>query len=163
MITINGLPAHPLVIHLVVVLLPLAAVGAVLVATRATWRRAWGIPVFLLALLGTVAVPIATETGDQLRDAIGGGGPLVAIHQHRAEYLLPYAIAFTVTALATVLLGWHTDRVADPARARTQAVITRVLAVLAVVSGIVVSALVIWIGDAGASAVWQGIGATRGG
>jgi hypothetical protein len=163
MITINCLPAHPLVIHLVVVLLPLAAVGAVLVATRAAWRRAWGIPVFLLALLGTVAVPIATETGDQLRDAIGGGGPLVAIHQHRAEYLLPYAIVFTVTALATVLLGWHTDRVADPARARTQAVITRVLAVLAVVSGIVVSALVIWIGDAGASAVWQGIGATRGG
>jgi hypothetical protein len=163
MITINGLPAHPLVIHLVVVLLPLAAVGAVLVATRAAWRRAWGIPVFLLALLGTVAVPIATETGDQLRDAIGGGGPLVAIHQYRAEYLLPYAIVFTVTALATVLLGWHTDRVADPARARTQAVITRVLAVLAVVSGIVVSALVIWIGDAGASAVWQGIGATRGG
>ena len=163
MIIINGLPAHPLIIHLVVVLLPLAAIGAVLLAARVTWQRTLGIPVLLLALVGTIAVPLATETGDQLSNAIGGGGPLVAIHQQRAGHLLPYAILFTVLVLLTVALRGYTDRTADPRQAQTQALITRALAVLAAVSGIVVTGLVVWIADAGASAVWQGIGATKAG
>ena len=38
--TIDGLPAHPLFVHLPVVLIPLAFIGAILVLAVAKWRRA---------------------------------------------------------------------------------------------------------------------------
>lgn len=163
MLTINGLPAHPLLVHAVVVLLPLAAIGTLAVAARPLWRRTLGVPVLLLAAVGTLAVPLVTTTGDQLRAAIGGGGPLVEIHEERADHLLPYAIAFVVLLLATLVAGRRADRsvTADPgqlAPARWGARLTTVLAVLAAVLGVVVTGLVVWIGDAGASAVWQGVG-----
>jgi len=37
--TINGLPLHPLLVHAVVVLLPLAAVGSIIIAVVPKWRR----------------------------------------------------------------------------------------------------------------------------
>jgi hypothetical protein len=158
MITVNGLAAHPLVIHAVVVLLPLAAAGTLLVAARPTWRRNLGVPVFLLALVGALAVPIATETGDQLKRALGGGGRLVQIHEQRADRLLPYTILFAASLLATLVVGRRADRVEDSGQV---AGITAGLGVLAAVSGLVVTGLVIWVADAGAMAVWQGVGTGR--
>ena len=35
---INGLPVHPLVVHAVVVLVPLAALGTIAIALRPAWR-----------------------------------------------------------------------------------------------------------------------------
>jgi hypothetical protein len=90
-ITIDGLPAHPLLVHAVVVLFPLAAVGTLAVVARPVWRRGFGVPVFLVALVGLIAVPLTTTTGEQLKTALGGGSPLVAVHEQRAEHLLPYA------------------------------------------------------------------------
>ena len=40
---INGLPVHPLVVHAVVVLLPLAALGTIALAVRPAWRRPYGV------------------------------------------------------------------------------------------------------------------------
>lgn len=124
-LTVAGLPLHPLVVHAVVVLLPLAAIGTVTVAVRPALRRTLGIPVLLVALAGTVAVPSATLSGQRLRASMGGGSPLVAEHAARAPALLPAAALFVV------------------------------LAGLAVVAGIVTAALVVWIGHAGAGAVWS--------
>ena len=66
MLTLGGVPAHPLVVHAVVVLLPLAAVGTLLVVARPLWRQQLGVWVLLLALAGVAAVPVATQTGEQL-------------------------------------------------------------------------------------------------
>jgi hypothetical protein len=161
MLTFNGLPVHPLIVHAVVVLLPLAAVGSLLVAARPTWRRNLGVPVLLLAAVGTSAVPVAEKTGDQLKAAIGGGGPPVRIHELRADHLLPYALVFVVLLLATLIIGRHADRVEEVGAARPLTRATTGLAVLTAVFGIVVTGLVVWIGDAGAAAVWQGVGAGR--
>lgn len=51
---VNGLPVHPLVVHAVVVLLPLAIVGTILVAVRPTWRRAYGPLVVVASALSVV-------------------------------------------------------------------------------------------------------------
>jgi len=162
MVTIGGLPAHPLIVHAVVVLLPLAAVGTLAVAARPRWRRNLGVPVFLIALVGVLAVPVAEQTGEQLQGLLGGGGPLVEVHEQRADHLLPYAVLFLVLLLATLLLG----RVADRTEAagehggqlRVRVRLTTSAAVLAAISGLVVTGLVVWIGDAGATAVWSGVG-----
>lgn len=162
MITVGGLPAHPLVVHAVVVLLPLAALGTLAVAARPTWRRNLGVPVFLIALVGVLAVPVAVQTGEQLQGLLGGGGPLVEVHKQRAGHLLPYAVLFLALLLATLLLGRVADRTEaageHDGQLRVRVRLTTSAAVLAAIAGLVVTGLVVWIGDAGATAVWSGVG-----
>lgn len=157
MLTVDGIPLHPLVIHGVVVLLPLSALGAVLVAVRPKWRRAFGVPVLLVALVGVGAVPVATQTGGQLRDSLPGPNPAIALHQERGETLLPYAIGFLALLTVAVILGIRDDRAAATPGGAAVATTSRLVtlaAVLAAVAGLVVTGLVIWIGDSGAAAVW---------
>ncbi|HEY2207174.1 MAG TPA: DUF2231 domain-containing protein [Pseudonocardia sp.] len=182
MFLIGGLPAHPLVVHAVVVLLPLAALGAIAVAARPAWRRSLGIPVLLIGLVGVFAVPVATRTGGQLEEAVGHGNPLIQIHEGRADLLLPWALLFGVFLLATVLVGRYADRAAgvtagagsaaggadasgapsgrpEPAGGAARlTLVTRLTGVAAALLGIVVAGLVVWIGDAGATATWSGVG-----
>jgi hypothetical protein len=54
-----GLPAHPLVVHAAVVLVPLAALAFVATGWRAAWRQAYYLPIMLLAVAGSVASWIA--------------------------------------------------------------------------------------------------------
>ena len=69
--------------------------------------------------------------------------------------------AVVVLLLATLIIGRHADRVEEVGAARPLTRATTGLAVLTAVFGIVVTGLVVWIGDAGAAAVWQGVGAGR--
>ena len=169
MLTVGGIPAHPLVIHAVVVLLPLAAVGTVLVVARPVWRQQLDIWVLILAAIGVVSVPVAVQTGEQLKTALGGGGELVEIHENRAETLLIPALIFLVLLAATVIAGRRaraTVRTGGPGAAHaivsdtaTLQRVTLITGILAAVAGLVVAGLVVWIGDAGATAAWSGVGA----
>lgn len=163
MLTVDGIPAHPLVVHAVVVLLPLSAVGTLLVVARPLWRRQLGVWVLLLAAGGTFAVPVAARTGEQLKESLGGGSPLVAIHEERAETLLIPALIYLALLAATVVVGRRADALSGDAPGAAHAVaartgslrVTLILGVLAALAGIVVTGLVVWIGHAGSVAVWQ--------
>ena len=50
--TIFGLPTHVLVVHFVVVLLPLAAIGAVIMAIKQRWSVRFGPIVVVIAFVG---------------------------------------------------------------------------------------------------------------
>jgi len=160
---IDGIPLHPLVVHAVVVLLPLAAVGAVVIAVRRSWRRTLGIPVLLVALAGVAAIPMATSTGSQLYAALGVQNPVLEIHMQRASWLLPVALAFLLllggavfTELAAVRaeVGAHAAPAASPTRYRA----ATGLSVLAALTGLATTVIVVLVGHAGSTAVWQGIG-----
>ena len=159
---IDGIPLHPLVVHAVVVLLPLAALGAVVIAVQRSWRRSLGIPVLLVALVGVASVPMATTTGTQLYAALGGQNPVIDIHMQRASLLLPVALAFLVllgggvlTELAIVRaeVGAHAARAATETRYR----VATGLSVLAALTGIAVVVIVVLVGHAGSTAAWQGV------
>jgi hypothetical protein len=159
---IDGIPLHPLVVHAVVVLLPLAALGAVVIAVSRVWRRTLGVPVLLVTLVGVAAVPMATTTGAQLWTALGGANPLIDVHAQRASWLLPVALLFLVLVAAAVLTERATARAEAGAHARTTTA-TRAraasgLSVLAALAGLAVTAVVVWVGHAGSVVVWQGIG-----
>ncbi|MDT0352055.1 DUF2231 domain-containing protein [Pseudonocardia charpentierae] len=163
MLTVDGIPAHPLVVHAVVVLLPLAAVATLLVVARPVWRRHLGVWVLLLAAAGVFAIPVATTTGEQLKQSLGGGGPLIEIHEERAETLLIPALVYLALLAATVLVGRRADAAVDgpgAAHATRSNVgslhrITVITGVLAALAGLAVTGLVVWIGHAGSAAVWQ--------
>ncbi|MFC3996210.1 hypothetical protein ACFOVU_09810 [Nocardiopsis sediminis] len=63
MTTINGLPAHVLLVHAVVTLLPLAALLLVLTAVWPMARRLLAGPNAILALVVVFLVPITVEAG----------------------------------------------------------------------------------------------------
>jgi hypothetical protein len=165
MLTVDGIPAHPLVVHAVVVLLPLAAVGTLLVVARPVWRQQLGVWVLLLALGGVAAVPVATQTGEQLEHALGRS-ELIKIHEERADTLLIPALIFLMLLAATVLTGRRAGaRVDGPGAAHaltgttaTLPRITLITGVLAALAGLVVTGLVVWIGHAGSAAAYSGIG-----
>jgi hypothetical protein len=125
--------------------------------------------VLLLALVGVAAVPVATQTGEQLEHAIGGEeNPLIHIHEERAETLLVPALIFLVLLAATVLAGRRlaaVTRLDGPGAAHATVTdpstlqrVTAVTGVLAAVAGLVVTGLVVWIGHAGSTAAWSGVG-----
>jgi hypothetical protein len=113
--TVAGLPVHPLVVHAVVMLIPLAALGAVLVAVRPAWRQIYGVPTLVLAVSGLACVPIATASGTALAADHGGHeSAALELHIARADAVLPATIVFAVLLAAAVLMGRHADRATEP-------------------------------------------------
>ena len=101
--TVNGLPLHPLVVHVVVVLLPLAVIGAIGISVWPAMRRHLGLLVLLFSVVGLLAVPVATSSGEQFRDRIGAAR-LVRKHQEYAGNLLPYTAILVVLLLLTMVI-----------------------------------------------------------
>ncbi len=64
------LPAHILLVHYTVVMIPLACVAAVLLALRPRWRRRYGWA--LLALMATVVVStmLSVSSGEEFEDVL---------------------------------------------------------------------------------------------
>ena len=64
-----GVPTHPLAVHAPVVLVPIGAVVAVVLAVRSDWRRriSWGWPVAVFILV--VLLFIAKESGESAAEA----------------------------------------------------------------------------------------------
>ena len=46
-----GLPAHPLLVHAPIVLVPLCLVAAIFMAAKPEWRRRFGVPTAVLAVV----------------------------------------------------------------------------------------------------------------
>jgi uncharacterized membrane protein len=143
---INGIPLHPLVVHAIVVLLPLATLGTIVIAVHPTWRRPYGPLVVAAALVATVLCPVATSSGEELEKRVGDPGQHAAL----GDTLVWFALALLVTSAALVWLErrhQRTDQVRRPA-------FLSVLAVVAVVVALASAVQVYRVGDSGARAAW---------
>lgn len=143
--TVFGLPAHPLIVHATVVLVPL---GALLVLLHAVWpaaRRRLGIVTPLVALVGLVLTPLSTESGENLEHMIGESAAIEK-HSELADGLLPWMIGLFVMAVVVYVLG---RRAVGP---KALGIVAAVLAVVAVVG---VTQQVVRIGHSGAEATWS--------
>ncbi len=143
--TIAGLPLHPLVVHAVIVLVPLAALGALVVSVRPTWDRTYGWLVVLTALVATGSSVVAKLSGEQLASRVG----FPADHAQIAT-LMPL---FSGLLLIAVSALWWWDRKGEqtPDRMRT------VLAVLTTLTAVFALIWAIRAGHSGATAVWKPI------
>ncbi|MFB9236627.1 DUF2231 domain-containing protein [Plantactinospora siamensis] len=101
--TVNGLPLHPLVVHAVVVLLPLGALGVIALAVRPAWRHRYGVLVAAITLVATVLIPVATDSGETLEAHVGDPGR----HAELGDQLLYFALPLLLAALALAWLGWR--------------------------------------------------------
>ena len=95
---VNGLPAHILLVHFTIVVLPTAAAATVVSAAWPAARRRLGIVTPLIALIGLICVPISVSAGNWLFARVHHT-PLILRHQKLAHGLLPWAIALFVVAV----------------------------------------------------------------
>lgn len=160
---INGLPVHPLVVHAIVVLLPLAVLGTLAIALRPSWRVRYGVLVVAAAAVATVLVPVATSSGEALERRVGDPGR----HAELGDQLIWFAIPLLVLSAALVWVQWRRER---PERGltgdgRTGAAggrtLPRVVAVLAVVAAVACGVQVYRVGDSGARAAWGDVPAPQ--
>ena len=146
--TFRGLPVHALVVHGVVVLVPLAAIGLIAIAVRPAWRRPYAPLVALLATAGLALVPVATMSGQKLEERVNAGGVVakqIQDHEDMARLVIWPTLAMWLVALLLLVM----DR-----RGRSGPPMT-VLAVVAVLVALAAAGQVAIAGELGSTAVWK--------
>ncbi|MET7452128.1 DUF2231 domain-containing protein [Streptomyces sp. NPDC005574] len=158
---VNGLPAHVLIVHFVVVLIPLCALAVVVGAVWPSAARRMGVVLPLLALVTLASVPLASHAGEWLEERVAGTA-LVRRHAELGDGLLPWAAGLFLLA---IVVWWAARRSAaaeagsaeqaGPVASRSASVVRVAAAVLCV--GVAAGAVVdvYRIGDSGAKAAWQ--------
>jgi predicted membrane protein DUF2231 len=175
LITVGGLPAHPLLLHAVVVLVPLTTLAALAVAIRGPWRRGGTVLVALGAVVCALTAFLTMEAGEQLLTALSAGGhlsPDFGEHDKWGTYTWYATIPFAVLAVVTAVLARRgrpapahsagtartstaaTSTAATTTAAATTGVGTTVLAWLTVLAGIAACVFTVLAGDSGSRAVW---------
>jgi uncharacterized membrane protein len=159
---INGMPLHPLILHVPVIGIPLAFLLAVLFAVPRTrvWAR-W--PLALTVLGATAATFAAKQSGEALKARMGlkSGNPvgdLIERHEALANQLFYIMLGYSVIAVAAVLLVPRrvpaTDEGATPGRS-SRGPLGPVLLLLLVVAAAVALVWTARVGDIGSRAVWN--------
>ncbi|PUA81911.1 DUF2231 domain-containing protein [Nocardioides currus] len=152
---IDGIPLHPLVVHAVVVLLPLATLGTIAIVARPAWRLRFGPLVVAAAALSTALIPVATSSGEALERRVGDPGR----HAELGDQLIWFAVPLLLLSAALVWLEWRRGRPGAPVGSRT---LLNVVAALVVVAALASAVQVYRVGDSGARAAWSDAGTTAG-
>ncbi len=145
---VNGLPLHPLVVHAVVVLLPLAVLGTLAIAARPGWRRPYGPLVVGVALVATLLVPVATASGEALEQHVDKPEHHAAL----GDQLIWFAIPLLLAAAALV---WLDRRQGAGRSAPGPSFLPVVVTAVAVVAALATGVQVYRVGDSGARAAWH--------
>ncbi|SNY59436.1 DUF2231 domain-containing protein [Paractinoplanes atraurantiacus] len=154
MSTINGLPAHILLVHAVVVLLPLSAFLLVLTAWWPAARSRLAGPNAVLSAGVVALVPLTTSAGEWLERRVP---PTELVHRH-AE-LGDTALFYAVPVAALALIVWWRRREESSRRtylAPASPAVTYAVAALSVAVAVAGVYGTYRIGDSGSKAAWTG-------
>ena len=147
---ISGVPLHPLVVHAVVVLVPVAALGVLVMGLLPRWRRDYSGLVLAITVVAAALVPVAMRTGEELVDSLGAAD-LVDRHSELGERMIWFALPLLAAAIAM----WWLGRKQRAGRAVGTG-LNVVLSLLAIVAAVAATVQMVMIGHSGATAVWSG-------
>jgi hypothetical protein len=152
---LNGVPLHPLVVHAVVVLGPLAALTGVAYAAVPRWRWLLRWPLVALAAVVAVVAWVAVAAGEDLLAARPELGPIVAEHHDYGETLRLWAVGFlAASALAAWSMGGPSALASGRGASESVAKVGIAAGVVLVVASVGLVVYVYLAGDSGATAVW---------
>ncbi|MGV9711624.1 hypothetical protein ACWDTI_13280 [Gordonia sp. NPDC003424] len=156
MTTIGGLPAHPLLVHLAVVAIPLAALLAIVAVVWPEARRWLGPITPAVALVALVITPLTTSTGESLAEQFAQPSPDLAKHMDLGSEMIAWVgPLFVSVALFWALNStWLSPRISERLSPLMIRILWWVLAVIVLVSAIGSLVMVIRVGDLGARSVW---------
>jgi hypothetical protein len=146
--TVNGLPAHVLFVHFIVVLGPLTAILAILCAVWPAARQRLVWLVVALSVLTAALTPLTTEAGEWLQHRLGPS-PTVDAHAELGDTMLYFSLALLVAAVLLAVVHLRAGR-GQP----LPSALAIIVAVFVVVAGVATIVQVYRIGDSGAKATW---------
>jgi hypothetical protein len=162
-----GIPAHPLFVHVPAVLLPLAAIGVVMMVIRPSWHHRYRWAVLVIGFVGTVGAILAASAGEGLEEQIVAKEGRAAAagwedHVEAGETARLFAIVFFIILAAFILVPWFMERrraQSDPAGTQGPGLglprwVTVGMAVLVLAGSVGTVVTVVLAGHSGAKAVW---------
>ena len=147
--SIGGLPLHPLVVHFAVVLLPVAALGLVVLVAVPRWADRFGWLDLGMLALGVGAAFVAKQSGEALAQTVGEP----ATHATWGDQLPLLGTWLLVLGGVWFLLHRRTTA----AGSRSPA--TAVVGVLAALLALGVTVVTVIVGHTGAQAAWEDVAA----
>lgn len=160
--TLFGLPAHPLLVHAPIVMLPLATLGAILMVLP-SWRRRIGWIVVGLTGLSVATIQLAIGSGQTLEEGVESKTPhyLISRHSDLGYQLRPVAVVFFLAVFGLMAYEhWQSRRenTGGGAQPGTSAgTIIRAFSVVSAITAIVAAVWVVRVGHTGAEATWHGV------
>jgi hypothetical protein len=171
--TIFGIPAHPLIIHVAVIFIPLLVLGAIVYAAWPPFRAKIGWAVLAVAIIAPLAGGAAKLSGQDLKTQLidkklASPEFLVLVVQHNSygNHTFWWTLALAILTLVMLAYNWQASRSASTgadANTRSGAAVASPAAirigstVVMVVVGGIVGYYVFRTGDTGAHMVWQGL------
>jgi hypothetical protein len=167
----SGLPAHPLFVHVPVVLIPTTIVAAIIFMFKLEWLSRYGIALASVSIVAMSSIFLTMQAGAALRGELnlqGQAAKLISEHSHAAHILAIVYVLFTAALIVTFAAqrisgGMPTGLgiVDGPLSSKSMLAALRVVLVLLSIGA---GYMTFRTGDLGAKAVWQGrLQATHGG
>jgi len=178
--TVFGLPAHPQHVHIPVVLLPLAAIGVLVMAIKPAWHHRYRWAVLVIGAAGTIGAILAADAGEGLEEQARAAGRANTWEEHAeaGDTARNFAILFFIFLVAFVAVPWFLDRRAAAAglknvssgeSAATSGAsaaprwLKPLLTMLVIAAGAVSMITIIDAGHSGAKSVWDSVQQGSGG
>jgi hypothetical protein len=139
-----GLPLHPLLVHGAVVLVPLVAIGALVMSYLPSFSRRHGKIILGLAVVAQMSVFLAKISGEAFEDILNKS---VEKHAELGE-IAPFV---TIPMVILIYLRWRMDRSGSTFGS---VVIRRLTSVALVVASLVSIVFIFLVGHSGAESVW---------
>jgi hypothetical protein len=142
--SVAGLPLHPLAIHASIVLIPLVAIGALVMSYLPSFSRRYGKLILVIAIFAQVSLFLAKVTGEAFEEILDKD---MGNHAELGE-IAPF---ITLPMVALIYLRWRLDR----SGATVGSVWVRRLTSLALILASLASiAVIVLVGHSGAQSVW---------
>jgi amino acid transporter len=149
---INGLPAHALLLHAVVVLVPLTALLEIVCGLWPAARRGQLLWLTLVLAAATmVLTPLTINAGQWLYGLREKPSPILQEHAERGSTMVYFSAALLVVAIGLVAL-----RLVERRSERRRMVTHVIVGIIVLAVGISSTIQVYRTGDAGAQSVWGG-------
>jgi hypothetical protein len=159
----SGLPAHPLFVHVPVILIPVTVVTALVFMVKAEWLSRYGIALALASIVAMSSVFLTMQAGAALRGELqlqGRAATLISEHSQAAHILAIVYVVFTailiVTFAARRISGGRPTGLSVVDRPLSSPMIFGALRIALVLIAIGAGYMTFRTGDLGAKAVWQG-------
>lgn len=155
-----GLPAHPLFVHIPVVLVPLAAVGVVIMVAKPAWWERYKWATLAVAGAGMIGAVVAAGTGEELEEVVEdtSSRALLRAHEEAGETARAVSSLLFIVLLVAVVVPWWLRRRATGSTSVEPPRWLRVsMSVVLVVTAIGASWSVYDAGHTGAKSVWSDV------
>jgi hypothetical protein len=142
--SVAGLPLHPLVIHISIVLIPLVAIGALVMSYLPSFSRRYGKLILIIAIVAQASLFLAKVTGEAFEEILDKE---MGRHAELGE-IAPF---ITLPMVALIYLRWRLDRSGATVGS---AWVRRLTSIALIVAALASIAVIVLVGHSGAQSVW---------